>query len=629
MWLSLLIPGVLILAGNVPFLRFLLFHRPAVDLTSLAAAPLHLLAALAAGVACVGIGAGVRRLLGAGRDQAPVSLDFAFGVGALSFILFFTAACGLLAEPACILLLALGWVGFIVGLRRGAWTPFAGSPHRSPHVLAAAAYGFVAWIAWHSFVTALAPPTGWDALAYHLPLAKETALRHRLPDFPWMLHAHFPGGFELVYAWLLTLFDDRLPALLNALCGLAAAHLAFEMFREEGSPEAAWTAAVLYLAVPAFAENAGEAGNDLAMGLMVQASLYAFQRWHREDCRWGVLAAGAAAGVAAAFKLHGLYWGLLLGAAVWFQAPSGRTRALATYALAFLAAAGPWYVRNAWVFGNPVWPFAFSLFGGRDWSAAAEGRIFEGNLWTWAQLAANRPFAVIYFASLVVIALFLSRRFLSRTRALVFVPLLYALPILLHHEFRRFLLPVLPELCWVIALAAVRFSKPSPPRFALACAALVPLLLPALSVGQNRALYAVCGIRSVRFPAAGAREAYLLNALDVYPAQEWVNAHLPPDARVLLFREIRGYYLDRDYLWGDPRNQGLIDYYGFAGPSGLARRLKELGVTHVFVNEEVGIYAPRPGYYEPRFVAWMSALLRAHGTVLYRDGGVSVFRLDF
>src|SRR5262249_48917148 len=111
--------------------------------------------------------------------------------------------------------------------------------------LRAAALGFAAWIAWHALVTAAAPPTSWDAVAYHLPLARAAAALPRIPDTPWMMHAHFPFGFELVYAGLLTLSDDRLPALLHAVCGLAAAGLAYSLLREEGSEGAALCAAAL------------------------------------------------------------------------------------------------------------------------------------------------------------------------------------------------------------------------------------------------------------------------------------------------------------------------------------------------------------------------------------------------
>ena len=87
-------------------------------------------------------------------------------------------------------------------------------------------------------------------------------------------------------------------------------------------------------------------------------------------------------------------------------------------------------------------------------------------------------------------------------------------------------------------------------------------------------------------------------------------------AKVLLYREIRGFYLDADYLWGDPGNQGLIRYADIPDEGGLRRRLAELGVTHVLVNSGLGIYQPGRGDYDAHVVALMDGVLSSGHRVL-------------
>ncbi len=42
---------------------------------------------------------------------------------------------------------------------------------------------------------------------------------------------------------------------------------------------------------------------------------------------------------------------------------------LATFAALALLLGGGWYVRNFVQTGNPVYPFAYSIFGGNNWDA--------------------------------------------------------------------------------------------------------------------------------------------------------------------------------------------------------------------------------------------------------------------
>ncbi|MBI3945264.1 MAG: DUF2029 domain-containing protein [Armatimonadetes bacterium] len=93
-----------------------------------------------------------------------------------------------------------------------------------------------------------------------------------------------------------------------------------------------------------------------------------------------------------------------------------------------------------------------------------------------------------------------------------------------------------------------------------------------------------------------SREAYLSRTLDVYPVCAYANAALPPDARVMLIHEVRGLYLERDYLWGNEGHHARIPWQEFADEAEMRRFLRrELGVTHVLINHHILAKDARPG----------------------------------
>jgi hypothetical protein len=78
---------------------------------------------------------------------------------------------------------------------------------------------------------------------------------------------------------------------------------------------------------------------------------------------------------------------------------------------------------------------------------------------------------------------------------------------------------------------------------------------------------------------------YLAGRFDVYRASEFVNENLPKHAKIALFGETRGFYLDRDYLWADPGHNALIPYRSMGSdPGRLLDWLESQCINYVLVN---------------------------------------------
>ena len=64
----------------------------------------------------------------------------------------------------------------------------------------------------------------------------------------------------------------------------------------------------------------------------------------------------------------------------------------------------------------------------------------------------------------------------------------------------------------------------------------------------------------------------------------WITEWLPPNARVLLYGETRGYYLDQEYIWADIGLSTLIPYKDFYNAAEMLAWMREHGWTHAVIN---------------------------------------------
>ena len=255
--------------------------------------------------------------------------------------------------------------------------------------------------------------TGFDSTWYHGPFAAgffqsgDTWDLHFIA--PQFLAWFYPANGEIFHAaGMLAFGRDVLSPLLNLgwFVGCLVACWCI------GRPVrvAPWSLALgaAALSVPALADQAGEARNDIvgiffllaAVAVMVNAwsgDAETEKKLGREGTGTGAgayLVVGLAAGLAAGTKLNFLLPAAVLVAGLALIAPSGeRVRAFVIAALAALAGSGYWYLRNLAHSGNPLpWihhlgpidlPAPEQALGGRE-AHSVLGYLADGDVWsTW------------------------------------------------------------------------------------------------------------------------------------------------------------------------------------------------------------------------------------------------------
>jgi hypothetical protein len=237
--------------------------------------------------------------------------------------------------------------------------------------------------------------TGFDSTWYHGPFAAgffqsgDTWNLHFIA--PQFLAWFYPANGEIFHAVGMLAFDrDLLSPLLNLGWFAGCLVACWCIGRPFGV--APWSLALgaIALSVPALADQAGEARNDI-VGVFFLLAAVAVGLNGERDWRSAAVA-GLAAGLAAGTKLNFLLPAAVLVVGLALVAPRGNRRpSFLAAALAALMGGGYWYLRNLVHSGNPLpWihhlgpidlPAPEQALGGRE-AHSVLGYLTDGTVWS-------------------------------------------------------------------------------------------------------------------------------------------------------------------------------------------------------------------------------------------------------
>jgi Dolichyl-phosphate-mannose-protein mannosyltransferase len=213
-------------------------------------------------------------------------------------------------------------------------------------------------------VLASAPPTSGDAIAYHLTAPKEwVAAGHIFPIW-WDWNTFQPFATEFHEALGRALWNGGAGMVVAAFLACFSVCCIYGLTRELAGSRAAVVAAFVWVAQGMFVWVATGGFVELTIGGFVALAAWHLVALHRSGRAHDALWAGLAAGVAAGSKYHGLIFLAAFALLVPLLARRRRGLALGLFGAA-AAVALPWYVRNWIVAGNPAYPFAAGIFGGK------------------------------------------------------------------------------------------------------------------------------------------------------------------------------------------------------------------------------------------------------------------------
>lgn len=588
--------------------------------------------------------------------EGSVGLEATLGLGSISYAVLGLALIGQLRPVPIALVLGLATVWCL-----GEWVQLAG------RVAAAARSAPGRWRAlrpWQKaislltgtivltiFLRALAPPTGYDALMYHIEGPRLFLEEARI--FPSMSrwYLNLPLTPEMLFALGMGLGSEAFPQLMELGWLLVFGSLIFSFADRFVSRGSGWVAVGTIFTMPVLPLWASTGNVDFAVGAMDLAAVsFAFLWKANRETRW--------------LALSGLCTGLSLGSkytsfgtivaitflVVWVGRRAGPHKAIRDLAALCLPAAMvalPWYLKSLLWLGDPLFPF---LGGGErlDPSRMEAFRTyiesFRPKGGTWASLTLpidlylhperySEISPALSSPSPVFLAAFLAPWASAQGAGALLLgmaALRFSLSAVTSLEM-RFLLPVFT----LLSLAATQVIVPAPggrarlaPLRQLGLLFIVGLLATSLILQTGllielRPMAVVLGTET--------REEYLLRALPTYAAMSYARDQLPQGSRLLTTGDGRTYYcrdacLDTDdqFLWSEviASSQSLPAF---------VREVRGMGATHLLVSwQDVEFFR---GHIQSRDIQvavqrLTSAILPACGPALYEDQFAAVYALD-
>ncbi|MEO7454038.1 MAG: hypothetical protein ABIV13_04675, partial [Fimbriimonadales bacterium] len=360
-----------------------------------------------------------------------------------------------------------------------------------------------------------------------------------------------------------------------------------------------WWAALAVVSAPVLLWEIGTAYVDVFHGACFAVGAFFAATWLEKREQKSLLAFSAFfLAIALATKYTAIQSGGALGIAVAIAAGGAGLKSGLLVGVAALALASPWYIRNVMNTGNPVYPFFYSVFKGRNWSEVnAESYAREqqqdfgiGQIVENGEYRGKDPLAIP--GSVVALATLPDKQINQG------VPFGAVGPVVLlgllawpfaglrgRGAFEKALV-----LCALVTLVAWFFLTQQSRYIISLIIMLAPLVGGAIALLPFRYfLMAAVAAQSFyslflfsRLPLSISGQDSLQTSFEFYEETTLFNdIGKSENVNVALFDEVRGYYLDVPYFWANPGHHTMLPYDSYTEPSQLIEGLKSLGITHI------------------------------------------------
>ena len=505
-----------------------------------------------------------------------------------------------------------------------------------------------------AILSTLVPPFLWDEMDYHLALPKIWARHHELiPIFSrWI--SELPSNVNMLYTIGIILKNGILSKFFALSYGLLLAAAIYSFGKRFYNQRAALLAASIYLSLPMIMNHIGSAYVDIPVASLAFPALYCFTIWiAQKNTKWLYLSS-IFTGLSLASKHTAIFPAIVLGIfLIYYSIKNYGSRALKpiiVFGIIALIFVIPWYIKSYVRTGNPVWPLAYNIFGGKYWDSNLAAEFSKG-----LNIASDIGF--LYFILLpwnitmhsydFSLLLGWNAIFLAFVPLLIFYRKIEKTTLFLLMHFLVFLYSVVFASYYLFGLQLMRYILVYP-ALALISAAIIEnfyrknyfkkLFIPSLLITFSFTMLLWAGVfgQKMLYVFDIDNEAQYYNRLtdhNGYPVFSYINKNLPQNSIIFFFRESKGYLSDRDYIIGLPSDQKVVDYSKIKNEEDFYNQLKDNKVTHILINTKNEIYLPqdkvekRQRPFSKYHQMLMDSLLNKYGEFLFEDKGVYLYKL--
>ena len=613
------------------------------------------------------LGHRILRLIGLRFEKNLESFIFSMplGLAAIAYITFFIGIAGFLYKSVLIVFLAALFLLFFREIKE-AMKIFFGfikkinlSKIKKKCEIGfnffTLAIGFLIFLVIGNFIGTFVPPWHFDVLAYNLAVPKVYIRAHQIVYMPDNFYSNLPSLVNTIYLMGLLLHSGVLSNMLGYVLGVNLVLAIFYFCSRFFNFKIAVLSSLIFYSFPNVIRLSRTSHVDIQLASFIFLAFYGLFIYLDSGSNKHLVMSGIFAGLGASSKIFGIVGVcgisvILLSDIIsrLLKKELNYKKALLKLFIFFLVVLiifSPWLLKNYIFTGNPVWPAMNGVFNGKYWDKEHQEQVAKLTLkrvpsiinflrLPWdihTQTGSRIPIENIDYEESIgpYFLVFLPLYFILKKKNKVinkfFVLILVSVSIWFFLSYvLRYIIFVWPLIAIISAYVIVELLKN--PQISK----IVKILL-VFTFCFNIAVWAAMNLKSL--PVAFGLETHdeFLSRYpgSVYKASKFINANLPEDSKILLFRDKRGFYLDRNYLWADPLFQDYIDYSKIKNEDYYYNLLKSIGITHVLVNTEFEwrgqiAYEHR---YSQRILNMMDRFLKKYTKNLYNNYGILVNEL--
>ena len=598
--------GLLILVASL--VGYAVSHKPfeATELLSLLTALYRVAVAAIILLLAGGLGKKFRR--GDEMSLALATRDAGIGLGVIGLVIFFV---GVTVGFNLWLLLALIIIGIVL-LRREiasftrAWKE-AGAYFKGLDLGIGLIAAFTLIILTANLFIALAPPTSFDGLTYHLTLPKYYLFAGRINYVPELMYWGMPQLSEMAFTLAMKFGGTEAAATFQWMIGLLALTAIFSFIQQTLNKNAAWVAVASLLCGWTLSDSLSRAYVEWNIILYGALFLIQLNQWRATRARADLIWAAIFAGFALSTKYMG---GILVVAGIVVIIYDLRHKFFKDAFLFGLIASlilSPWLVKNYLATGNPFYPILFpagamdatrlgfyegtpialtplerillpalasfrGLEGGAPFNASIGPILFALSLpafLAWTRLDPRQKQAAVT-ALIVLVTGFLLWMVGSASTRLLIQPRLYLI--------------IFPAWAILAAYGFFALEQGNLPKFKISWLA---SMLVAFSLGLNAYETGMSLLRrdALKFVTGQMGESkYLAQSLGNFaPAMDSIR-NLPRGSKVLLLWETRGYYCVPICNPDETIDEFKDSLVLHRSPESIIAAWNDKGYTHVLLN---------------------------------------------
>jgi 4-amino-4-deoxy-L-arabinose transferase-like glycosyltransferase len=321
-----------------------------------------------------------------------------------------------------------------------------------------------------------------------------------------------------------------------------------------------------------------------------------------------VIVASLLLGSTAAIKYYGLFSIVAVGSAFLFYIIKNQNlnyKKLILLSLFYgLIFSSPFYLKNIYFTGNPIYPALYSIFGGIDWSQSldllsndffSQNKKIEINVFNFLlspfflfldyNTISGRSGYGILLPILLPVVFFHKRKLERFENFNINFILYYSLTIIVfwflfsfHRDRHLFILVIILAIIISYLVTKLYEKKYKLTNFIILIAFLVGMV-------PNFAGNILFNKKYIAYKIQGNTEVQFLNTyIPFIEDYNWINKNLPNNAKVLNMIGNRQYYIKKDQFYPSPAFQGKYDFSVINNPYDLYNDLKNDGITHIITH---------------------------------------------